>query len=90
MSAADQFPNRSFGKTGFEIHDTPGGHDLAGRLGGARVINPRRVTRFLEAHAKIDQVHQDLNMPLRLHVPADHPKLSHGLPSRVTNAGMIV
>ena len=54
------------------------------------MLDPRRVAGRLHVHAEVDQVHQHLHVPLRLHVAAHHAEVNHGLPSFVTIAGMIV
>ena len=36
------------------------------------MLKARRIARLLQAHAEVDQVHHDLHMALRLHLPAHH------------------
>ncbi|MEZ6073820.1 MAG: hypothetical protein R3C10_26960 [Pirellulales bacterium] len=66
------------------------GHAIAGRGLAARVAHPGRVAGLLYVHAEHDHVQQHLHVSLRLHVAPITPKLSHGWPSLVTMAGMIV
>ena len=45
---------------------------FAGRRRRPFVPRARRVAGLLQAHAEVDHVHQDLHVPLRLHVAAHH------------------
>ncbi len=36
------------------------------------MTNARGVAGFLQVHAEVDEVHQNLHVPLRLHVAAHH------------------
>ncbi len=54
-------------------------HLFAGRLGGAFVQDARRVAGFLEVHAEVDQVDQDLHLALGLGGAAHHPEGKPGL-----------
>ena len=44
----------------------------AGRRGAADVLDAGGVAGRLHVHAEVDQVHQHLHVPLRLHVAAHH------------------
>src|SRR3954470_15108265 len=47
---------------------------LSGGFGQARMLDARSIAGFLQIHPKIDQVQDNLNMTLRLHLSAHHPK----------------
>src|SRR4051794_1257105 len=53
---------------------------LAGRLRRAEVAESRGVASLLDIHAEVDQVAEDLGVPLSLHVAAHQPETQPGLP----------
>ena len=53
-------------------------------------MNSGRIAGLLQVHAEVDQVDDDLRMALCCMPPPIRPKLIHGLPSFVMNAGMMV
>jgi hypothetical protein len=87
-----QGPHGLLGESGLEVDLAAVGHlhDLPRGLGRAVVVHARRVAGLLQVHAEIDEVHDDLDVPLGLHVAAHHPEGDPRLAAAVMKAGMMV
>src|SRR5207342_1462726 len=74
MPLAHQRAHRLVGEAGFEVDLATVAHrgGLARGFGGTVVLDAWRIAGFLQVHAEVDQVHQDLRMALRLHRTAHH------------------
>ena len=54
------------------------------------MAKPRGIAGLLHVHAKVDEVAEHLDVPLRLHVAAHQAEAQPGFAVLVTNPGMIV
>ena len=90
VSHFDEFAFSFLGKSEFE--EGLAAVDAGGACGLRRadVLDAGRIARFLQVHAEIDQIDEDLHVSLRLHSPPITPNETSGAPSFVTNPGMIV
>src|SRR5690606_8597399 len=64
VALAHQFAHGFVGEAGLQFDPPAVGHrrGLPRRLGGAVVLDARRVTGLLQVHAEVDQVEQDLHV----------------------------
>ena len=90
MSSVHQFADVVVRETAFDFDLPAVSHYLSGRLRRSFMMPARRIACFLQIHPEVDQIGEDLDVPLRLHVAAHHPKASQGLPFFITNPGMRV
>ena len=74
MAARDQALNGGLAEATFEQDVATVRHALAGRLARIFMAYPWRVTGFLQVHAEIDQVDDDLGVRLGLHTSSHDTK----------------
>ena len=71
VAARAQFLHHGLGDAALGLDGAAvGAAGRAGRRRGADVLDARRFAGLLHVHAEVDQVHQHLHVPLRLHVAA--------------------
>src|SRR5690606_12632715 len=79
MAARAQAVGRRGREAGLEQHRAAIAHRLAARgIARALVAHARRVAGLLQVHAEVDEVAQDLDLALRLHVAAHDAESEQG------------